>query len=184
MGVKLFNVNIAEEVVLSDQWMGEHTRTIHRWTITIEGTNYRCVITECPCGLRRQLGVVYKRRPANEPRETWHRESEIERVTSVALTNCTCKSDAHRGSKPSERDRVCHGWHRARVDKLFAEIAKNRPEPKAAIGIPRGSLQTRFVGAGYVHRDARLAASGTPQAYRDELIKSWSTLVETAEVPA
>lgn len=126
MAVKnLLNVNIAERVVVSDPgWMGEHTLVIREWTITIEGTNYRCVIRECPCGLRRQTGITYKRRPADEPRETWSRESEIESVHSVVLTNCTCASVAHRGPKPSERDRVCHGWHRARIDKVFGEIAR------------------------------------------------------------
>jgi hypothetical protein len=121
----LLNVNIAERVIIADEgWMGEHTLTVHEWTITIEGTGYCCVIRECPCGLRRQIGVTYKRRDPNEPRKTWNRQSEIEAVHSIALTNCTCASAAHRGPKPSERHRVCHGWHRARIDKVFSEIAR------------------------------------------------------------
>lgn len=122
---KLLVVDIAEAVWMRDEdFMGEHVREIHEWTITIEGTSYRCVIRECPCGLRRQTGLVYKRRPTDEPREDWNKQPEIERVYSVALTNCCCKSEAHRGVKPSERDRVCHGWHRARIDKVFGEIAR------------------------------------------------------------
>lgn len=120
-----FVVNVAETVLSRDEnWMGEHVREIHEWTITIEGTNYRCVIRECPCGLRRQTGITYKRRPADEPKENWSKPSEIERVHSVLLTNCTCQSEAHRGPKPSERDRVCHGWHRARIDKAFGDVAR------------------------------------------------------------
>lgn len=122
---KLFTVNIAEAVWMRDEgWMGEHVREIHEWTITIEGANYRCVIRECPCGLRRQIGVVYKHVPMDAPEEIWKAPREAERVHSVALTNCCCRSEAHRGVKPAERDRVCHGWHRARVDKVFAEIAR------------------------------------------------------------
>lgn len=67
--------------------------------------------------------MVYVPVPMDAP--DWNtRTREVERVHSVALTNCTCKSEAHRGSKPSGRDRVCHGWHRARIDKVFGEIAK------------------------------------------------------------
>jgi hypothetical protein len=121
----LLNVQIAETVVVSDPgWMGDHTLVIREWTITIEGTGYRCVIRECPCGLRRQIGLKYAARPADEPWETWREQSKIEAVYSVLLTNCTCASVAHRGPKPSERDRVCHGWHRARIDKVFGEIAR------------------------------------------------------------
>jgi hypothetical protein len=121
---KVFVVDIAEAVWMRDEgWMGEHVREIHEWTITIEGTRYNCVIRECPCGLRRQTGVVYVPVPMDAP--DWAtRTREVERVYSVLLTNCTCKSEAHRGPKPSERDRVCHGWHRARVDKVFSEIAR------------------------------------------------------------
>lgn len=119
---KLYNVQIAEAVWMRDEdWMGEHVREIHEWTITIEGTSYRCVIRECPCGLRRQTGVVYAPRTPDMPDMAY---SKIERVYSVLLTNCTCKSEAHRGPKPTERDRVCHGWHRARIDKVFGEIAR------------------------------------------------------------
>lgn len=119
---KLFNVNIAESVWMRDEgWMGEHVREIHEWTITIEGTSYRCVIRECPCGLRRQTGLKYAPRT---PEMSNTEFSAIERVYSVALTNCTCRSEAHRGVKPTERDRVCHGWHRARIDKTFGEIAR------------------------------------------------------------
>lgn len=122
---KLFNVQIAEAVWMRDEdWMGGHVREIHEWTITIEGTRYRCVIRECPCGLRRQIGVVYKRVAPDAPKEIWNAPREVERVHSVLLTNCTCRSEAHRGPKPSERDRVCHGWHRARIDKVFSEIAR------------------------------------------------------------
>lgn len=126
MGVKskLFNVNIAEAVWMRDEgWMGEHVREIHEWTITIGGTNYRCVIRECPCGLRRQIGVVYVPVPHDAP-DYNTRTREVERVYSVPLTNCVCCSEAHRGPKPSERDRVCHGWHRARIDHVFREIAR------------------------------------------------------------
>lgn len=121
---KLYNVRIAETVWMRDEgWMGEHVREIHEWTITIEGTSYRCVIRECPCGLRRQIGVVYA--PVSMDAPDWAtRTREVERVHSVLLTNCTCKSEAHRGVKPTERDRVCHGWHRARIDKVFGEIAR------------------------------------------------------------
>jgi hypothetical protein len=119
---KLYEVNIAEAVWMRDEgWMGEHVREIHEWTITITGTSYRCVIRECPCGLRRQTGLVHAPRTPDMPDSAY---SAIERVYSVLLTNCTCKSEAHRGPKPSERDRVCHGWHRARIDKVFGEIAR------------------------------------------------------------
>lgn len=120
----LLTVNIAETVWMRDEgWMGEHIREIHEWTITIEGTSYRCVIRECPCGLRRQLGVIYKPVPMDAP--DWHtRAREIESITSCSLTNCVCRSKAHRAPKASERDRVCHGWHRARIDKVFGEIAR------------------------------------------------------------
>lgn len=119
----LLNVNIAEAVWMRDEgWMGEHVREIHEWTITIEGTGYRCVIRECPCGLRRQIGLKYA--PRTPEMSNAQLVSRIERVYSVLLTNCACRSEAHRGVKPSERDRVCHGWHRARIDKVFGEIAR------------------------------------------------------------
>lgn len=117
----LLNVNIAEAVLTRDKdWMGEHVREIHEWTITIEGTNYRCVIRECPCGLRLQTGLEYAPRTPDMPDMAY---SKIERVYSVALTNCTCRNKAHH-NKPVSKSGVCHGWHRARIDKVFSEIAR------------------------------------------------------------
>lgn len=138
-----YDVRIAEEILFSEPFMGgEHIKTVRRWTITITGTSYLCTITECPCGLRRQTGLKYKPRPADEPREDWSRPSEIEQVFSVPLTNCTCKSEAHRKSGRAARGQeVCHGWHRARIDKVFGEVARAKSSrrelpPRAGLAMP------------------------------------------------
>lgn len=164
------NVNIAETVWMRDKdFMGEHVREIHEWTITIEGTRYECVIRECPCGLRRYLGTSYERVDPTAPKEVWNAPRKVLAVHSVLLTNCTCKSEAHRGSRRSERDGVCHGWHRARIDKFFDYLAKHgkaKPERPAPVGIPRGSMYAEFVGVGYIHRDALVIANGPGRVER------------------
>jgi hypothetical protein len=175
------NVIIDERVWMRDEgWMGEHAREIHEWTITITGTRYHCVIRECSCGLRREIGVTYKRVAPDAPKEVWNAPREIEAVHSVALTNCTCKSEAHRGPKPSERDRVCHGWHRARIDKFFDHLKKHgtaKPERSAPVGIARGNFAVPFVGVGYVHRDAERSQLATRES-RLALIDQFSRLIE------
>ena len=76
----------------------------------------------------------------------------------------------------------CHDWHWPTVERVAREVlATYGAVPRfesGRPGIPRGSVYLRFVGAGYVHRDALAAANATPKAYRDELIKEFNTLID------
>ncbi len=75
----------------------------------------------------------------------------------------------------------CHDWHWPTVERFAREVlATYGAAPKfesGRPGIPRGSVQTRFVGAGYVHSDAALVANMTPKAERDAAVKAFGTLV-------
>lgn len=116
--------------------MMHHERTMRRWTVTTN-TGYRCVINECPCGLRRQIGVSYVPVPMDAP--DWAtRPREIAEVFSVELVNCTCASESCRRSAKRAETR-CHGWHQPRVDALVKALrATVKPmKPRTDIGAPR-----------------------------------------------
>lgn len=114
--------------------MMHYTRTMRRWTVTTN-TGYRCVINECPCGLRRQIGLSYAKLPIDAPRSAY---PEIIDIHSVELINCTCASEQCRRSAKRAETR-CHGWHRARVDVFVTALkATARPmRPRTDIGSPR-----------------------------------------------
>jgi hypothetical protein len=113
-------VNVTEEVISSEPFMMHHIRTVHRWTITVPGTSFLCVIQECPCGLRDQIGLSYERVDPTDP--DWNRKSgKIVDVHSVARAECLCTA---RSCKLGKSAHKCHGWHRARVDKLISTITK------------------------------------------------------------
>jgi hypothetical protein len=114
-------VDVATEIILSEPFMMHHVRTMHRWTITIPSSpSYRCVIQECPCGLRDQIGIIYVRvDPTAEDFLT--RKREIEDIHSVPRVECLCTA---RICRLGAKARTCHGWHRKRIDQLIASIEK------------------------------------------------------------
>lgn len=90
---------------------GNRVRVVRRWEIT-RGA-YRAVVDECPCGLH---GVIGRRRTGKR-------------------TNCLCRSETCRNNP--ERKGVCHGWHRARIDAMVAEIERPKAWKPAAVGVAR-----------------------------------------------
>lgn len=99
--VPLVTVQVVETIVDVDQ-LG----ALHSWIVTTS-TGYRCEVSECGCRLVRVLGSN------RDTGETF----------TTSLENCTCKSEACR-NKPASKSGVCHGWHRARVDKLAEDLVK------------------------------------------------------------
>lgn len=115
------SVELVEEVTLSEPFMIHHTLTIRRWTITIPSSpSYRCVIQECPCGLRDQIGVKYEDVPFDAPDWNTRTRKAID-VVSVARAECLCTAQT---CKLGRRVHKCHGWHRARIDQLVRNIEK------------------------------------------------------------
>lgn len=91
-------VDIAERVVFTDS-----DKTLHEWTVTAGG--YRAVVQECLCGLVAVLGT----------------RSNGTATAVMPMTNCLCRSEAHR----NKCDRlVCHRWHRPRVERLARDVAR------------------------------------------------------------
>jgi hypothetical protein len=114
-------VDVATAVILSEPFMMHHVRTMHRWTITIPGApSYRCVIQECPCGLRDQIGTTYVRVDSTAE-DFLTRKREIEDIRSVPRVECLCTA---RTCRLGAKAHTCHGWHQARIDKLVANIEK------------------------------------------------------------
>lgn len=101
-----------------DQMYGpEHPRVIRRWRIT-RGC-FRAEIPECPCGLRKQTGVKCAPLPPYVPGEPCP-PREVVKTYSVAKIECLCDYVAGRCTRATarDRDRRCHGWHQARLDRL------------------------------------------------------------------
>lgn len=157
-------VFVSEEIVSGPEpYMMHYTRIMRRWTVTTN-TGYRCVINECPCGLRHQIGLSYVPVPMDAP--DWRmREREIADIYSVELVNCTCRSEQCRRSAKRAKTR-CHGWHRARVDAFVKALeATAKPMKPRDIGSPR------FLGIDSVSvtRWAELVPEGWDTGTRIEL---------------
>lgn len=115
-------VEVFEETILSEPFMMHHTLTVRRWTITIPSSpSYRCVIQECPCGLRDQIGITYVRVDPTDPDYNSKAYRKIEDIRSVPRVECLCTA---RTCRLGAKAHTCHGWHRARIDQLIATVEK------------------------------------------------------------
>lgn len=100
--VQLSLLPATDAVEISERSTGEDR---HEWTIT--AGQYRAVIPECPCALRRELGT---NRDTGKP------------TAVIALANCLCRSETCHNNQTKRL--VCHGWHRARVERLADDVRK------------------------------------------------------------
>lgn len=144
-------VNVAEDVTFTDI-LGVTLaddgvtrvpveRTVHRWTVTTDtAPRFLMVINECPCALKRQLGIVYH--PGNAG--PWSR-GEVDYIRYADKVNCTCPYNYNRcarGFTGKRADDACHGWHRAKVDATVAKIRKPIT-PRAALAAAVNRLTAR-----------------------------------------
>lgn len=118
-----------------DEMFGpEHPRVIRRWRI--ECGSFLAVIPECPCGLRKLIGVSYAPVPHDAP-DFNTRTREVVKVYSVAKVECLCDYVAGHCTRATarDRDRRCHGWHQARLDRLVGLLdGKPRKHPLKSPG--------------------------------------------------
>lgn len=126
-------VSVAEDIVFADvlgvTLADDGTtrvpvpRKMHRWTVTIDtAPRFRMVIEECPCALKRQLGIVYHPGDAGP----WSRR-DVDYVRYADRVNCTCPyagNKCARGFTGRRADQACHRWHRPKVDALVTRIGK------------------------------------------------------------
>lgn len=87
-------VEIGERVVFSDA-----EKTVREWTVRVG--RFVAVVPECPCGRYADTGKP---------------------VATVPIAECLCRSEACRSNQVKRN--VCHGWHRARVERLAESVRK------------------------------------------------------------
>lgn len=97
---------IAVETTATVVGQADNGADLHQWLITTD-TGFRAEVTECPCGLARTLGSN-------------HDTGEVYRAP---LAECVCKSEACQ-RRPVSQSGKCHGWHRQRVERFAASVAK------------------------------------------------------------